>query len=129
MKPWVYVSSTGALTDANGNRATVGYSGRGEGLNNPAMQNVHDIGPLPVGFYRCAAPVDHTRLGLDAIPLVPFPSNEMFTRGGFYAHGDNAMRNRTASEGCIVLDAATRARLVPGTVIEVIAQRPPDAIS
>jgi len=121
---WTYVQATGELIDWEGEVVAVGYSGRGAGLNNPAMQATHDIGPLPVGFYRCAAPVEHTRLGPDAIPLVPFQNNEMFTRGGFYVHGDNRQQDCSASEGCIVLGATARARLTPGSVIEVVAQTP-----
>jgi hypothetical protein len=124
VKRWTYVQSTGELIDPEGEVAAVGYSGRDGGLNKPSMQDLHDVGPIPVGFYRCCAPVYHTRLGPDAIPLVPFPGNFMFTRGGFYVHGDNAAQNCSASEGCIVIGAATRARLTCGTVIAVVAETP-----
>lgn len=124
MKPWTYIQSTGELLDPDGALVATGYAGRGIGLNCPALQNVHDCGPLPQGFYGCAAPVDHSRLGPDAIPLAPFPANEMFNRGGFYVHGDNAAENHSASEGCIVVDPATRNRLVAGAVIEVVDERP-----
>lgn len=122
MRGWTYVIATGALIDPDGAQTATGYAGRGPGLNNSSMQDVHDIGPLPVGYYRCGAPVYHTRLGPDAIPLIPFASNPPTTRGGFYVHADNAARDRSASEGCIVIgDAAVRARLAEGTVIEVVA--------
>lgn len=121
MKPWTYVQKTGKLFDPSGALASTGYAGRGEGLNNPAMQQVHMVGPLPVGLYSAGTPQNGTRLGPDAIPLVPFGSNTMFGRGGFYCHADNAHLDHSASEGCIVMDTATRARLVPGTVIEVVS--------
>jgi hypothetical protein len=43
---WTYKQSTGEL-DHNGAAIGAGYSGHGAGLNNPAMQNVHDVGPIP----------------------------------------------------------------------------------
>ncbi len=35
------------------------YSGHGLGLNNPAMQNVPDVGPLPQGTYVIGDPHDN----------------------------------------------------------------------
>jgi hypothetical protein len=83
-----------------------GYAGRLEGRNNPAMQSVKDVGPLPVGFYVVTPPQTHPRLGPLAFRLYPDGNSPMFGRGGFWIHGDN--RRHDASCGCIVLDRATR---------------------
>jgi RHS repeat-associated protein len=53
---WQYSQSTGQLTyvdDQTGAHTPIGsgYAGNGPGLNNPNMQNVPDIGPLPQGTY------------------------------------------------------------------------------
>ena len=50
-----YHNSTGRLVcrDASG-RTTVdhtGYAGTGAGRNNPAMENVRNVGPIPQGNY------------------------------------------------------------------------------
>jgi len=112
VNPWRYVQSTGNLYRPEGTLESAGYSGRGEGLNNPALQNKQN-GPIPVGKYTCANPVLHPRFGEDAVPLAPFPTNTLFGRTGFWAHG--------AIDGCLVLPRAVRLLLVPGTVLEVVA--------
>jgi hypothetical protein len=88
---------------------TIAYSGNGDGLNNPAMQEVHNVGPLPEGLYTIGPaknPIDE--LGPIALELIPDPSNEMFGRFGFFIHGDNQLMNYTASNGCIILPRAVR---------------------
>ena len=42
-----YSQSTGALTDAVKGVVAQGWAGNGEGKNNPEMQEVHSVGPLP----------------------------------------------------------------------------------
>ncbi len=80
-----------------------GYSGNGEGLNNPAMQQVHGVGPLPQGIYTIHPPHDDVKVGPIAMRLVPESGNLMFGRGDFLIHGDNAHANFSASEGCIIM--------------------------
>lgn len=107
--PWQYCQKTGELTDPHGKPFAVGYAGAHDGKNCPAMQAVHNVGPLPVGRYLVGAPMDHPHsVGLYALYLEPAPSNEMFGRSLFYIHGDNRAANGTASEGCIVLDFTAR---------------------
>jgi hypothetical protein len=78
-----------------------------EGKNNPAMQNLHNIGPLPRGFYTFAPPTEN-RVGPFGIPLVPNPYNEMFGRGHFYCHGDLIGSPGSGSEGCIAIARTVR---------------------
>ncbi|MGO9260313.1 MAG: hypothetical protein ACLQU1_29000 [Bryobacteraceae bacterium] len=51
---WTYNQLTGALSH-NAQPAGTGYSGMGPGKNNPAMQDVHDVGPIPKGKWHMGA--------------------------------------------------------------------------
>ena len=84
----------------------VGYAGRGAGRNNPAMDMMRNVGPLPAGVYSVSLPYSHPRKGPMCFRLTPDASNEMFGRSGFLIHGDNAQGD--ASEGCIILGRAVR---------------------
>src|ERR1700693_2650992 len=92
VKTWLYEQSSGRLFDDAGKFVATGYAGGNmgknpEGKNNPAFESVHNIGPLPRGFYTFAPPTDD-RVGPFGIPLVPDAMNQMFGRGHFYCHGD-----------------------------------------
>src|SRR5690242_15913774 len=100
---WMYEQATGNLL----HEATLvgkGYSGNGRGKNNPAMESVHYVGPIPRGFYIIGEPRDTEDHGPFVLPLSPNPVNEMYGRTGFLIHGDklNAPPGN-ASEGCIIL--------------------------
>lgn len=99
---WTYVQRTGNLYDKNGILAFTCYAGNGEGLNNPEMQNVHGVGPLPCGLYTLGAPYNNPKTGIYTLALIPDPGNTMFDRADFRYHGDNGKGNHSASEGCIV---------------------------
>lgn len=91
--------------------AAIGYSGHGAGLNNPKMQQVKDVGPIPQGVYTIEPPHADPVVGPVAMRLQPAEANEMFGRGDFLIHGDNAAMNQTASEGCIVLPHSARVEI------------------
>jgi hypothetical protein len=47
---WKYVQSSGAMIAPDGEILRVGYSGRVlDGKNNPDMQHVRNVGPIPRG--------------------------------------------------------------------------------
>lgn len=96
---WIYEISSGTLSKIVGH----GYSGHGDGLNNPSMTNVPDVGPLPPGKYKINKPIQDEHVGVFALPLTPDPSNDMHGRSAFFIHGDNPQLNHTASNGCIIL--------------------------
>jgi hypothetical protein len=98
---YTYHQSTGVLLH-NGILLLTAYAGHGAGINNPAMQNQHDVGPLPQGRYKMTTLFDSPHTGLATIVLDPDPANQMFGRSGFRIHGDNAAANHTASDGCII---------------------------
>ncbi len=97
---WVYNQKTGVL--ANDDTHYQCYAGFGVGKNNPVMQDVKSVGPLPVGKYKMGTPYDSARTGPYTIPLIPDPSNEMYHRGDFRIHGDSRTNPGTASHGCII---------------------------
>lgn len=109
---WIFNSKTGQMFSPSGKIVATGYAGGNEGKNpegrnNPAMQNVKSIGPLPAGTYTFGTPVPQSHLGPFAIPLVSDPGNTMFGRGSFYVHGDTTPSGN-ASEGCVIMPRAIR---------------------
>jgi hypothetical protein len=102
---WTYRQKTGALSH-DGEAAAEGYSGHGEGLNNPAMQTTAMVGPIPEGVWSIGTAFDHPRLGPVAMHLSPV--KVATTRSGFFIHGDNAAMNHTGSDGCIILARSIR---------------------
>lgn len=114
---WTYSQSSGRLTQ-DGVLVANGYAGGNlgqnpEGRNNPNLQFVHNIGPLPQGSYTIGPPREGTHLGPYALPLTPNPANQMHTRSGFYIHGDRAptFPPYSASEGCIVVSYPVRVQI------------------
>ena len=103
-----YSQSTGVLTHDEGGLIGTGYSGHGDGVNNPEMQNVVGIGPVPQGLYTIQPPTEHPKLGRLAMALLPSSENTMFGRSAFFMHGDNSAANHTASEGCIIMAPVIR---------------------
>ena len=96
---------------ATENWSIVGYSGHGDGLNNPSMQNVKGIGPIPQGRYTIAPPHVDSTVGPVAMRLKPAAENEMFGRGDFLIHGYTSAMDHMASEGCIILSHSARVRI------------------
>lgn len=111
---WVFCQSDGALyrifpiTPIRFSSVSKGYSGNGNGKNNPAMQNVENVGPLPQGLYGIESPINSPKHGPTALPLVPDPKNTMFGRSEFLIHGDSVEAPGCASEGCIVMAKIVR---------------------
>lgn len=105
---WTWKITSGSLLNQNSITVGHGYAGHGEGLNNPAMTDTPDVGPLPTGKYKIGAEMHDAHVGIYALPLTPDPSNEMFGRSAFFIHGDNPGLNHTASDGCIILSQVIR---------------------
>jgi hypothetical protein len=132
---WIYVQRTGEIR-LNGSPFALAYAGwddgdgliePGEGRNDPSMQGVRSVGPLPVGRYSIGLPFTHPTAGPMTLRLEPLPGTDTLGRSGFLIHGDNA--NRSASHGCIVAPLPVRreiaSRVVDGDrVLEVVAEAP-----
>lgn len=129
-----YHQSTGELHGADGALIATGYSGAALGKNNPALQNISNVGPIPRGEYaitgpECIGPFPCAQCGGTkahhhgpfVLRLHPAPTNEMHGRGGFLIHGDN--QTHTASQGCIILPRMIRELLAPpgDCVLQVVA--------
>lgn len=104
---WTYRQSTGELLHGD-TLMGQGYAGKGSGKNNPAMQNVPNVGPLPQGWYTIGAPRDTTTHGPYVLRLTPAKENVMYGRSGFLVHGDSKAKPGSASNGCIILIPALR---------------------
>lgn len=101
---WVYDQKTGNLT-RNEKLVGLGYSGTGEGRNNPASEAVPNVGPIPRGLYSIGKAYAHPKLGPVVMNLDPIGHNAL-GRTAFRIHGDNAKHD--ASEGCVILGPSVR---------------------
>jgi hypothetical protein len=118
----IYYQRTGKLIDDDGMLMCTGYSGLGEGKNNPDMQDVKAVGPIPRGEYSIGRPYDSKNTGPLTIMLFPNSENEMFGRGDFRIHGDSIKEPGTASHGCIIAPRAVRDAIVNGTDKKLIVK-------
>lgn len=84
-------------------------SGCGEGYNNPALDHVKDVGPIPCGLYGIGAFFDDPgKMGPMVARLIPI-GHDAKGRTGFAIHGRNANADLTDdSNGCIVADREIR---------------------
>lgn len=105
---WTWRQIDGLLLDPNGNVAGHGYSGAKQGKNNPALQDVHNVGPIPCGDYWINQPQNTVTHGPFVLPLLAEQANQMFGRYGFLIHGDSVVEPGTASEGCVILPRDVR---------------------
>ena len=120
---WKFYPLSGMIKAPSGAFLGTGYSGNGQGLNNPAMENVHNIGPIPRGAYYIGDFFDDDGgKGPTVCDLVPCSETETFGRCGFMIHGDNKKANHTASEGCIVAPRFIRdaMKLSPVKLLQVL---------
>lgn len=107
---WRYEQSSGQLFNDAGELVAIGYSGHGEGLNNPEFQNVPDVGPLPQGLWQIGPPYNSEKHGLYVLPLSAAPETETFGRDEFKVHGDEVDHpgQFLASLGCLILPRFAR---------------------
>ena len=106
---WTFHQDTGREFDENGILQARGYAGRNAGKNNPAMEGVKGIGPLPRGRYRGVELFEvHPTVGKYAIRLEPDAETRAriiaYGRNpdSFFNHGDSSEHPGLASHGCIV---------------------------
>lgn len=105
---WTYSQSSGNLYFGDVLVAT-GYSGHGDGKNNPALESVRQVGPIPAGRWRLVGgPFDSPATGPFCLRLLPREGTQTFGRSGFLIHGDSKSAPGTASHGCIVLPRKIR---------------------
>lgn len=122
--PWTYSQSSGELLYPDSTSVlAVGYSGAGNGKNNPAYQDVPDVGPIPQGPWDVGEPYDDPDTGPFTLSLSPQQGTNTFGRTEFKVHGEAKDKPPgNASEGCIVMPLFARNRLSDSTdkVLQVI---------
>jgi len=100
-----------------------GYSGNGEGLNNPNQQGVTNQGPITQGQWEWGETYNSNNTGRNTITLIPLEGNSCGETerncDSFRAHGDNSAGNQSASQGCIVLPP-NRTIIPQGEIVDVI---------
>lgn len=104
--PWKYSQLTDQLTRNNKTVAT-GYSGKGAGKNNSAMESVSAMGPIPRGRYRIGPQYKHPSKGDITMALTPV-GHVALGRSHFLIHGDSVSHPGGASEGCVILNRTAR---------------------
>jgi len=123
---WTYAQNTGELLQ-DGQHVSTGYSGASDGKNNPAMENVHNVGPIPRGDWTITGPpVDSKDHGPYVLKLNPEPSTNTHGRSGFLMHGDSKEHPGSASHGCVILSRPVREEVWNSgdRELEVVAEIP-----
>lgn len=105
-----YHNSTGRLVCTNAAGTTVvdetGYAGTGAGRNNPAMDNVPNVGPIPSGNYTVGTGHAGGHTGPQTLNVDANAGTDTHGRDLFRIHGNNARND--ASQGCIIMGRTTR---------------------
>jgi hypothetical protein len=105
---WSYAQKTGELQQ-DGKHVATGYSGSGSGKNNPEMQQIRNVGPIPQGDWTIVGPpINTAEHGPYVLALKPAPDTNTFCREGFLMHGDSVQSPGAASQGCIILARTVR---------------------
>ena len=123
---WTYAQKSGELQQ-EGKPVATGYSGAGRGKNNPEIQNVPNVGPIPQGDWTIAGPpVDTADHGPYVLRLNPAGGTETFGRNGFLMHGDSKEHPGCAAHGCVILPRTVREQVWNSgdRELEVIAEIP-----
>jgi hypothetical protein len=107
-KEFVYSQKTGRLS-LDSKEIGRGYSGKGDGLNNPDKEKEKNVGPIPAGAYKIGPAREYKGMQ-DCFDLTP-DGHSAHGRTEFLIHGDNKKMDNSASEGCIILDTATRKKI------------------
>jgi Protein of unknown function (DUF2778) len=121
---WTYAQKSGNLLQ-DGQLVATGYSGFDEGKNNPTMQAVRDVGPIPQGDWTISGPpVNTAEHGPYVLTLIPAASTNTFNRSGFLMYGDAINAPGTASKGCIIMprDAREQVWNSGDTALEVVPE-------
>jgi len=110
MSHWTYQQSTGNLYNPSGSKVAAGYSGYGNGKNNPAKDHLKNIGPCPRGLWVMGLPYNSQRIGPYSIPLYQH-NHDSKGRDYFRIHGDSSTNPGNASLGCIILPRRIRQKI------------------
>lgn len=103
-------NQTNGILSRSGAVIGTGYSGHGEGVNNPAMEKIPNVGPIPRGMWNIGPAATRPDFGSVVMSLTPQEGTDTFGRGGFLMHGDEVAHpgEELASHGCIILPKSIR---------------------
>lgn len=112
---WIWKQSKGELW-RNGDIISRGYSGYKRGKNNPSLQGVIGIGPIPRGKWKIVEVYNSAQVGPFAITLHAVDAalddrHDLTGRNGFRIHGDSIKSPGNASHGCIILPRYVREKI------------------
>ena len=108
---WIYRQNTGCLWNDAGDMVGIGYSGGGEGKNDPTKQSVRSVGPIPRGLWVIGEAYNSKRIGPVAIPLYEHLHNAL-ERTYFRIHGDSISNPGNASLGCMIFPRRVREAII-----------------
>lgn len=123
---WTYAQKTGELRQ-DGKHVANGYSGAGPGKNNPCMENLQNVGPIPRGDWTIAGPPVNTEdHGPYVLTLKPSAVTKTFDRTEFRMHGDSKESPGCASHGCVIMPRPVREQVWKSgdRDFEVVAEMP-----
>lgn len=130
---WIYAQSSGKMYHVTNGAPTLiarGYSGNGDGEDNPDEQNVPQHGPIPRGSYSIGGPHVFKNMQ-DCLTLIPDPGNNMEGRAGFLIHDGRfgGQPHGMTSEGCICLQLPFRQQIWNSGDhrLQVVCDDPPGA--
>ena len=111
---WQFVQGTGQWNYVNDQTGAVtpvgqGYSGTGPGRDNPDMQDVPNVGPIPQGTYDVGQGHYSSTTGPMTMNLTPINGTNTYGRDLFRIHGDNASHD--ASHGCPIAPPNVRQQI------------------
>lgn len=104
---WTYKQLTGELYWGK-SLVGKGYSGHGDGRNNPSCEDMPNYGPIPRGRYTIGAPRFSSKTGRFVMDLEPV-GHDACGRTAFQIHGDN--KTNDASHGCIIMSYPVRTKI------------------
>lgn len=107
--PWTYSQTSGQLRH-NGVLVTTGYSGNGQGRNNPDAEDQTNVGPIPRGRYRIGAAYHNAHTGDVTMNLDPV-GHDAHGRTLLRIHGDSRQHPGHASEGCAIFNKEVRLQI------------------
>jgi hypothetical protein len=106
---WQYRQGNGVLSRSQ-QRIASGYSGAGQGRNNPGMEGMRNVGPIPRGRYTISVAYRHPNKGAIVMRLTPIGHNA-HNRTDFLIHGDSMRHPGNGSQGCIILPRNIREQI------------------
>jgi RHS repeat-associated protein len=122
--PFTFAETPTALSMANvaSDYQENGYSGYGVGKNNPAMEDVESVGPVPAGRWIIGNAFNGP-LGKPEFRLSPAPGTDTHGRSAFLIHADSSKHPGQASEGCIVCSQTARRKIAQGQKVGGVGDR------